>query len=871
MPILGASVASSGSTELHRIGNLGRETFRALTFADASQGLGLGLCVACIAPAAEGVITELSEQRNQLLKFDWQAAQCASKFSYHDDDGGIAMNVVPVQRSAGYDPGLPFLGSGLERYVVRGGGAAVIELSQGDGLEIIDPQGLQRCELAVFGHDGTEDAAALGAAASAPADGIAAILSDGSESSRAVSAGLRRYKIRFEDCRAVRLFEGDSRPGESVSFTAQRAAACIVAAPGGSMSPERQDPPTDLVVMVKRAETAPRAAPRLPTPLADPRLDFRVDRATAQSYEVKAGEFIQVIDVEGRQCSDFLAFGRRQLDKGVERGLDALTTRTLMGALYPEPGLFSKFFDQDMQPLVEVIQDTVGRHDTFNLACTAKYYEDMGYPGHVNCSDNFNGALEPYGIAPRKGWPAINFFYNTAVDERNALYFQEPWSRPGDYVLLRAMTDLVCATSGCPCDIDAANGWNPTDMHVRVYPEQNTFRKAVAYRMTPDAEPELTRETGFHPRTSALTRNFAEYRGFWLPTSFRDTGAIEEYWACRERAIMLDLSALRKFEVTGPDAEALMQHTLTRNVRKLAVGQVVYSAMCYETGGMLDDGTLFRLAPDKFRWVCGDDYCGLWLRQQAEKLGLKAWVKASTDQLHNVSVQGPKSREILKQVVTAKPDQPTIEELGWFRFTIGRLGGQDGPSLVVSRTGYTGELGYEVWCHPTDAPQVWDAIWDAGQAYGIAPLGLDALDMLRIEAGLIFYGYEFCDQTDPFEAGIGFAVPLKSKEDDFIGRESLIRRKENPQRKLVGLELHDNEPAAKGESVHVGRSQVGEVTSGTRSPILKKNIALCRIDVNYAELGTEVEVGKIDGHQKRIPATVVPFPHYDPEKTRVRA
>jgi aminomethyltransferase len=335
--------------------------------------------------------------------------------------------------------------------------------------------------------------------------------------------------------------------------------------------------------------------------------------------------------------------------------------------------------------------------------------------------------------------------------------------------------------------------------------------------------------------------------------------------------VILDLSALRKFEVHGPDAEALMQYTLTRNVRKLAVGQVAYSAMCYETGGMLDDGTAFRLGPDSFRWVCGDDYCGVWLREQAEKLGLKAWVKSSTNQLHNVSVQGPKSREILKQVVSTKPDQPTIEELGWFRFTIGRLGDQNGPSLVVSRTGYTGELGYEVWCHPNDAPAVWDAVWKAGQAHGIAPIGLDALDMLRIEAGLIFYGYEFCDQTDPFEAGIGFTVPLKSKEDDFIGRESLIRRKQNPQRKLVGLELHDNEPAAKGDGIHVGRSQVGEVTSGTRSPILKKNIALCRIDVNYAEIGTEVEVGKIDGHQKRIPATVVRFPHYDPEKTRVRA
>jgi aminomethyltransferase len=578
-----------------------------------------------------------------------------------------------------------------------------------------------------------------------------------------------------------------------------------------------------------------------------------------------------VIDVEGRQCSDFLAFGAARLEAGIERGLDPATTRSLMGAAYPTPGLYSKFFDQDMQPLVEVVRDTVGRHDTFNLACTAKYYEDLGFPGHVNCSENFNAALEPFGVAARKGWPAINFFYNTAVDDQNALYFDEPWSRPGDYVLLRANTDLVCASSACPCDVDAANGWNPTDMHVRVYPAKNTFSKAVAYRMTPDADVQLTRETAFHPRTSEMTRNFTEYRGYWLPTSFNNYGAVDEYWACRERAVVIDLSPLRKFEVTGPDAEALLQYTLTRNVRRLSVGQVVYSAICYETGGMLDDGTAFRMGPDSFRWIGGDDYSGTWLRKQAEKLGLNVWVKSSTDQIHNISVQGPQSREILKQVVWTKPDQPTLEELGWFRFTIGRIGDLNGPPIVVSRTGYTGELGYEVWCHPKDALVVWDTIWDAGQPYGIAPMGLDALDMVRIEAGLIFYGYEFTDQTDPFEAGVGFTVPLKSKEEDFIGRDALIRRKENPQKKLVGLEVHDNEPGGKGDGVFVGRNQVGEITSAMRSPILKKNIALCRIDVTCAEPGTEVEVGKLDGHQKRLPATVVRFPAYDPEKERPRS
>ncbi|MGH3451581.1 MAG: glycine cleavage T C-terminal barrel domain-containing protein [Haloechinothrix sp.] len=143
--------------------------------------------------------------------------------------------------------------------------------------------------------------------------------------------------------------------------------------------------------------------------------------------------------------------------------------------------------------------------------------------------------------------------------------------------------------------------------------------------------------------------------------------------------------------------------------------------------------------------------------------------------------------------------------------------------------------------------------------------------MLRIESGLVFAGYVFCDQTDPFEAGIGFTVPLKTKEDDFVGRDALIARKANPQRTLVGLELAGNEPASHGDCVHVGRSQVGVITSATRSPILRKNVALCRIAVQHAEIGTDVEVGKLDGHRKRIPAQVVRFPFYDPEKLRPRS
>jgi aminomethyltransferase len=247
------------------------------------------------------------------------------------------------------------------------------------------------------------------------------------------------------------------------------------------------------------------------------------------------------------------------------------------------------------------------------------------------------------------------------------------------------------------------------------------------------------------------------------------------------------------------------------------------------------------------------------------------WVRHSTDQLHNIAVQGPDSRQLLQDIIWTPPTQPAFLDLTWFRFAIGRIGDHNGIPLLVSRTGYSGELGYELWCHPDDAPALWDVVMEAGKPYRLTPLGLDALDMLRIESGLIFAGYDFDDQIDPYEAGVGFTVPLKTKEDDFVGREALLKRKAGPQRKLVGLELAGNEPAGHGDCVHVGRSQVGVVTSATRSPVLRKNIALCRMAVEYAETGTEVEVGKLDGHRKRIPAEVVRFPFYDPEKLKPRS
>ncbi|WEX19200.1 DUF1989 domain-containing protein [Pseudomonas sp. G11] len=759
------------------------------------------------------------------------------------------------------EPGLFARAPNLERYRVAAGGVTLVDLQPGDGLHVIDVEGRQPCALLAL------DAGGRSALASWGLRGSTACSVPGR-----IGLALQRRGIDAQALPlAASLWDADSPPGHSRQFVAQDALLVIVAAPAEATAVDRQYRPSELRLQVTRANPSPLLVPALPEPLGEVLDEFTLRAGTARSYTVAKGQYVQVLDVAGRQCSDFVALDRRALDRGVELELDQTVTRTLNGSAYPAPGLFSKFFDRHMQPMLEVVQDTVGRHDSFALACAARYYETHGYFGHDNCSDNLSQVLAPYGVQARNGWPAINFFFNTGIDAHQQMTLDEPWSRPGDYVLLRAMTDLLCGSTSCPDDIDPANGWNPTDIHVRIYSEKERFSIAMSTRTTADADPILTRESAFHSRTSALTGSFTDYRNWWLPLRYDGYGATEEYLGCRERVAVMDLTALRKFEIIGPDAEALLQYCLTRDVRRLAVGQVVYSAMCHAHGGMLDDGTLLRLGPDNFRWICGEDYAGVWLREQAQKLGMKVWVKSASEQIHNLAVQGPLSRELLKQMVWTPPTQPSLETLGWFRFLVGRLDGFDGCPLMISRTGYTGELGFEVWCQPEDAERVWDRIWQLGQPLGLVPLGLEALDLLRIEAGLIFAGYEFSDQTDPFEAGIGFSVPLKSKTDDFIGRDALLRRSAHPSHKLVGLHLSGNETARHGDPVYQGRAQVGVITSACRSPLLTSNIALCRVDVSCAEPGTELEIGKVDGLQKRISATVSAAIFYDPDKSRVRS
>ena len=754
-----------------------------------------------------------------------------------------------------------------ETYQIHGGEAVSIDLHNGDRVEVVDVEGDQMCGVLAFDTSGVCAIQSLDWK-STPNSSQSSLAVD--DSSNMLKSILKFNNISADSVSAADLFDELSAANSRQNFEVAQDLLCVFDAKGSAMPVDKQSSPTEILINVTRANPKSKVD-CLPDPLAKPVQDFRVAHSSAKSYTVKAGQFIQIIDVQGHQCSDFQAFSVEHLKNGIEATLDPTVTRSLMLSSYPAPGVYDKFYNQDSEPYVEVIRDTVCRHDTFGLACNAKYYDDRGYPGHISCTENFNKTLSEHGIKARKNWVAVNFFFNTQVLECHTLDADVSWSRAGDYVLLRALTDLVCVSSACPDDTSPANNWNPTDIHVRVYDADNNFSKGIDFRPDPQTIPTMTKETGFHNNTSKLTRNFTEYNGYWLALDYTNLGQIKEYWQCRESVAMIDLSPLRKFEIYGPDAEALCQFAITKDVRKMAIGQVVYTAMCYENGCMIDDGTLFRLCENNFRWVGGCGSGGKRLREIAKEQGFNAFVKSSTDQLHNVAVQGPNSRETLKKIIWTKTTQTTIDELKWFRFTFARIGGEFGIPVMVSRTGYSGELGYEVFAHPDDCEAVWDAIAEAGEEFNICPVGLNALDMLRIEAGLIFAGYEFCDQTDPFEAGIGFAVPLKTKEDDFSGKEALILRKNSPQRALVGLELDKNEVATPGDGVYIGKQQVGHITSATRSPILKKNIALCRISTTASEIGTEVEVGKLDGHHKRLEATVVRFPFYDPEKTRVRS
>jgi len=280
------------------------------------------------------------------------------------------------------------------------------------------------------------------------------------------------------------------------------------------------------------------------------------------------------------------------------------------------------------------------------------------------------------------------------------------------------------------------------------------------------------------------------------------------------------MSSLRKFDVLGPDAEMLLDIALTRNISKLALNRGVYALMCDESGSVIDDGTLFRLTPDAFRWCCGSDDSAEQLKKLAKASGMNVWIKSLFSSMPNLAVQGPASRELLQKLVFTQPHQPSVETMKWFGSTVARLHDRDGVPFQLTRTGYTGELGYEIFCTESDAVEIWDAVMQVGQEFAITPMGLEALDTIRIEAGLMAAGSEFGPDVDAYESGLGFAVDLK--KPDFIG-----------------------------------------------TPALGCAIAMARVSTEWAQ-NEQLEVGKLDGHMKRLTATVCAVPFVDPKRERPR-
>jgi aminomethyltransferase len=392
--------------------------------------------------------------------------------------------------------------------------------------------------------------------------------------------------------------------------------------------------------------------------------------------------------------------------------------------------------------------------------------------------------------------------------------------------------------------------------------------------------------TAFHPRTAPLNRKmqWREWSGYFASSVYADFHDIE-YNAIREAAALIDVSPLYKYRVHGADAERLVDRVITRDARKLTPGRVYYTPWCDEHGKVIDDGTVHRLDDGSFRWTAADPQLR-WLRLNGR--GLDVEIDDVSESTAALALQGPLSRAVL-EAATGED----FADLRYFRRRTARLASTE---IDVSRTGYTGDLGYELWIPASKAPKAWDALMDAGKACGIRPAGMLALDVTRLEAGLILLEVDYTSARhainpeqnySPFEIGLGRLVDFT--KGDFVGRLALEReqRAGGPARRLVGLQLdwygieglYTAQGLPPAISPTVDRSavpvfaerggQVGKVTSLGWSPILKQAIALASLPAAYDRPGARVEVEwTVEGRRGRVRATVVELPFLDLERKR---
>jgi aminomethyltransferase len=391
--------------------------------------------------------------------------------------------------------------------------------------------------------------------------------------------------------------------------------------------------------------------------------------------------------------------------------------------------------------------------------------------------------------------------------------------------------------------------------------------------------------TPFHERTLALSESlsYRDWAGYHAPSSYEPLHE-HEYTAIRNAAALIDISPLFKYILAGPDAVRLVDRVVTRDVSAMKTGRVIYTPWCDEHGRTIDDGTVTRLAENRFRWTAAEPNLR-WISQQAA--GLDVRVDDVSEQVAALAIQGPTSAAVLRAVADAD-----IDALKYFRVTSGRIAGR---AVDISRTGYTGDLGYELWIAREDALAVWDALAAAGPDHGLRPAGLLALDVARVEAGLLLIDVDFVSVRKaltrsqvytPLEMGMDRLVHLHAP--GFIGRDALAdEAARGPARRIVGVELHWDEvetlydavglpPLAEAAAsrlavpVYAGSRQIGRMTSSTWSPVLKKFIGIATIETGFAGAGSAVDVEHtVDAVRHRIGARVVATPFFNPErKTR---
>ncbi|BCB04710.1 glycine cleavage system aminomethyltransferase GcvT [Bacillus sp. KH172YL63] len=341
-----------------------------------------------------------------------------------------------------------------------------------------------------------------------------------------------------------------------------------------------------------------------------------------------------------------------------------------------------------------------------------------------------------------------------------------------------------------------------------------------------------------------------DFGGWALPVQF--SSIKEEHEAVRSRAGLFDVSHMGEIEVKGEGALDFLQKMMTNDVSKVKDGGAQYTAMCYENGGTVDDLLVYKIKDHDYLLVVNAaniDKDFQWLK---EHQGDNVEVNNISEKMAQLALQGPLAEEVLQTLT-----KTSLGDIGFFKFQIEVE--IDGKEALVSRTGYTGEDGFEIYCDAQDAAHIWKVILDAGGDQGVLPCGLGARDTLRFEANLALYGQELSQSITPIEAGIGFAVKV-NKEVPFIGQEVLKQQKEEgASRKLVGIEMIDRGIPRHGYKVFSGEEEIGEVTTGTQSPTLKKNVGLALLNKDFTELGTEVMV-EIRG--KKLKAAVVATPFY---------